>query len=188
MNDFTASNGVRVVNLGGKWDQSLFQFAGEIPGLADEICQVREVVFQDPDVIALREFFQAEADERLGRWRWPENPDYVVYPRPNHVAVVHEQSGNALQATREQADINTGLCRAARAYFDAHPEPKPWHDAEPGEGWLLTIDGRECAAVALADPNGVFGGLKFETAEHGLFGRLAPAITDGRRFWPEVSA
>ncbi len=193
MNDFTASNGVRVVDLGGKWDQSLFQFTGEIPGLVDEIRQVREVNFQDPDLIALRQFFQAEADERLGRWRWPENPDFIVYLRENGSVTVFEESMPTAALTFWKNLGATGTSSgkymaAARAYFDAHPEPKPWHDAEPGEGWLLTIDGNECAAVSLPDPNDVFGGVKFETAEFGLFGRMATAITAGRRFWPEASA
>ena len=29
--------------------------------------------------------------------------------------------------------------RAAYRYFAAHPEPKPWEDAKPGEVWLVTL-------------------------------------------------
>ncbi|MDQ1111095.1 hypothetical protein QE418_000543 [Microbacterium testaceum] len=183
MNDFTASNGVRVVNLGGKWDQSLFQFAGEIPGLADEICQVREVVFQDPDVIALREFFQAESDERLGRWRWPENPDYVVYPCSvkTRVRVLRESGTGDLEWVDQGDGRSYEFVHAARAYFDAHPEPKPWHDSVEGEVWILMFSN---SAHAWIVNGGYFQSAKTLTN----IAKTDTGIISARRIYPEVEA
>ncbi|MEW1705984.1 hypothetical protein AB0230_01975 [Microbacterium sp. NPDC089190] len=183
MSEFTASNGM-IVSRDSDGDLRLLsQYRRNT---------LDQAPFLDGDDIdALREFFQAENDARLGRWRWPENPGYVVYPRLNHVAVVHEESGNALQATRDQADINTGLCRAARAYFDAHPEPKPWHDAKPGEVWELTVEGatRTYASIASEGQNDVYVRF-FPTHEvHAVtVGTKAPVISAGRRIFPEVSS
>lgn len=167
MNDFTASNGFRIeVNRSDPNRIAVVNAGGHL-----------ESVLAPDRMHALREFFQAEADERLVRWRWPENPDYVVYPRVDHVAVVNEKSGNALQATRDQAEINTGLCRAARAYFDAHPEPKPWHDAKEDDVWIITYNGVEYPSIFQADR---FRG-------HG--GSWGPDdITAARRIYPEVAS
>ncbi|WP_295851290.1 hypothetical protein [uncultured Microbacterium sp.] len=162
MNDFTASNGRRISadSRSGIWlNESVIRISAE-------------------DADALREFFQAEADERIGRWRWPEKPDYVVYPRADHVAVVNEQSGNALQATRDQADINTGLCRAARAYFDAHPEPKPWHDAVEGEVWILMFSNSAHAWIVNGD---YFQSAKTLTN----IAKTDTGIISARRIYPE---
>ena len=97
---------------------------------------------------ALRAFFQAERDDALGRWRDPENPDYVVYPRPDQdyhdgscVLVLDELSGATWLDWERVA-----LPGPARRYFAAHAdvEPrKPWHDAKAGEYWLVTLEGAD---------------------------------------------
>ena len=76
---------------------------------------------------ALREYFQAERDEELGRWRDPEEPDYVAYPRPDLddgdgrcVLVLDELSG----ATRTDWE-QIALPGPADRYFTAHPLPEP---------------------------------------------------------------
>lgn len=99
----------------------------------------------DEEETALREFFQAERDEELGRWRWPENPDYVVWEsvRSNErdITVLGEATGFVGYYDRKRLpEISWDLGwaeRAAHAYFAAHPESKPWHSAEPGEVWLF---------------------------------------------------
>ena len=78
---------------------------------------------------ALRAFFQAERDEELGRWRDPENPDYVVYPLADGtVMIFNEQSQYrefwSRKGTREY-ELKGGSADVARRYFAAHPEPKP---------------------------------------------------------------
>lgn len=86
---------------------------------------------------ALEEFFQAKRDAELGRWRWPENPDYVVYPRgEDRVRVILESTGDFADSSRGTVIVSP-FKDAARAYFDAHPESKPWHDAEQGEFWAV---------------------------------------------------
>ena len=93
-------------------------------------------------VYSLREYFLSERDTELGRWRWPENPDYVVYSRANSttgermVRVVLEVNGYGCDLYEGGHELHEHQ-RAARAYFKAHPEPKPWHDAKPGEVWLF---------------------------------------------------
>ena len=102
-----------------------------------------------PDVVssALREYFQAERDEELGRWRDPENPDIVVYAlnmadgEDRCIWLLNELSGAAWFYWER-----VGLPAPARRYFDAHPdgEPrKPWHDAKAGEYWLVNLEGAD---------------------------------------------
>lgn len=139
-------------------------------------------------VDALREFFRAEEDERLGRWRWPENPDYVVYPKTSGSALVlHEPYPTTVWSYDSNTCGATGAAseRAARAYFDAHPEPKPaWHDAKPWETWVVTIDGMEHARTLdedrdLRDPR---------YSENAWVHITDSRITAGRRIWPEENA
>lgn len=177
MNEFTASNGVTVsVDQGVQFgpDRGWWGFYG--------------ILGQEWD--ALREFFRAERDEELGRWRWPENPDYVVYPSDQFAAgvagawvrVVHEGTSfveefarhAAAQATR--ADML--FPAAAKAYFDAHPERKPWHEAKEGEVWLLTLPNSTQAWFV----NGAY----FQSTK--TLTNIAldyERITDGRRIWSE---
>ncbi|MCC4266279.1 hypothetical protein [Microbacterium schleiferi] len=124
MNDFTASNGIGVeIN-----DEEQIVFAvGNRP--------ITPIWTNSSELKALREFFRAEEDERLGRWRYPENPDYVVYLRPDgQVMVLVESSGQTVYRYRGEADELRDMrsrdgkdimpaTRAAEAYFDAHPEP-----------------------------------------------------------------
>ncbi|MBK7556241.1 MAG: hypothetical protein IPI55_17075 [Flavobacteriales bacterium] len=92
----------------------------------------------DPrDADALREFFQQERDLELGRWRWPENPDYVVYhgnSGSDAVWVHNEREDGAIQSSaRNSGDAGeTDYFAATRAYFAAHPEPKPWMEVPDG--------------------------------------------------------
>lgn len=166
MNTFTASNGITLTrDESGRVSASTFSLTKE-------------------SARALAEFFRAEEDERLGRWRWPENSDYVVYvPHQGApaVTVVNEFGGCSAQVTRNGvADRPNGqfFFEAARAYFDAHPEPKPWHDAKPGEVWLISYRGAESAVVIDEDRDFHIRGLGFRNI-------LAPEITAGRRIWPE---
>lgn len=141
-------------------------------------------------VNALREFFQHERDTQLGRWRWPENPDYVVYPVGGHsdsVRVVLETNGahfNFFRPAMPYRSDDSGFAfNAAHAYFDAHPERKPWENAKEDEIWALKIDtyggeilGRVAAGrFVMVDPD----------QPPGLLDVTAPAIKSARRIWPE---
>lgn len=129
-------------------------------------------------VNSLREFFQHERDEELGRWRSAEHPDYICNEHDGAIFVTDERDGRQLLMHRgdgipslpEYADV-------ARAYFEAHPESKPWHDAKDNEVWALTINGKEEAAM-------LYRVGEFETTK-GTYRVSASAITAGRRIWPD---
>lgn len=166
MNDFTASNGVRVRRI-NDWTVDV------------------EATFERYGV-AIREFFRAEEDERLGRWRWPDDPEYVVYAVDEVLTVIDETDGShqtfsAVNRIRNAVSPNKWH-RAAAAFLDAHPGPKPWHDAKPDDVWILTIDGEEVPAL-------IDGDREFHHRSHHRFRSvLDESITAGRRIWPEVSS
>lgn len=190
MSKFEASNGVSVRAI----DTSIgvrFAVRDSDPDNAPGSTKPESVEsWLDPrQVQALRELFQHERDTELGRWRWPENPDYVVYPRPDgYVRVVCEVDGTSDSFLRQDTVNPSTLIpvMVARAYFEAHPEPKPWHDAKPGEVWALTTDAESGEHAWGVDPDyrgGRFvyiGGLSNLPTDH-------PDITAGRRIWPEES-
>lgn len=98
-------------------------------------------------VKALAELFQHERDQELGRWRDPVNRDLVVYRSPElddefgrTVQVMDETSGEAITYSENRSPDweNKRERKTADRYFAAHPEPKPWEEAEPGEIWELT--------------------------------------------------
>jgi hypothetical protein len=188
MTEFTASNGIRV------------RMDGE------DLC-IRDTNYigrNSPELAsALREFFRAEEDSRLDRWRWPENPEWLVKYIGDHTVVVVNEKNFWVHVGRQGefnhfhfrdarnhgdnlSDKAAAYKRAAWAFFDAHPElcPKPWHDAQPNEAWVLTVDGEEYPwGVGTGLDAGRFvylGGLSNLPINH-------PSITAGRRIWPEVS-
>lgn len=134
---------------------------------------------------ALAEFFLHERDEELGRWRWPENPDYVVYPqhpegggRSDSFRVFQESTGYTWSYDIEHLGDTEGVpWDAARAYFEAHSEPKPWHHAKPGEAWVITVAGKDYAVVS--------GAATFFEPTEFCWAHSDPGITAGRRIWPE---
>ncbi|QYF98494.1 hypothetical protein [Microbacterium sp. PAMC21962] len=169
MSEFTASNGVTIHEQATGTDRG--------KGV------IVDGYFLPPnDVMALREFFQKENDDRLGRWRWREDPDYVVYPLVTGlVAVVEEKNGTSGTFSRIE-HTNSGHGDAARAYFLAHPDPKPWDEAKPGEVWVFTLrDAPELSHAAVLDDCATWtwtdGGQVDLTT-----------ITSGRRIWPEVAS
>lgn len=204
MDKYTASNGVIIHEQDGHvslWSRErgvLVVGSGNFgTALKEYVNHVREeAVYQRADEV------QAKRDFELGRWRWPENPEYVVYPKPKSnteplpgVRVVHEVSGRAKDVER----VVIGACEAtvsvfgeaARAYFDAHPEPKPWHDAKPGETWRLTVNDRQPEDLDLTfNVIGVEGTIQARFARPQVSGEQmeyridSPAIVAGRRIWP----
>ena len=129
------------------------------------------------------EFFEARNDDRRGRWRWPENPDLVVYP--NHgggqVSVIDERDGSHAHYSRSLCASTTpsrmdGMHAAAHAYFDAHPVRKPWQDAKEGEGWIVTIGGEE--RLATVQESYFWIGSE-------AYRQRGDDITAARKIWPE---
>ena len=170
MNQFTASNGAIIHRTS----------AGALAlGNYMYLSPVQEV--------AWREFFQHERDEELGRWRLPENPEYVVYVRGDGVATaVNEASGRNWSAERGDTPNGSILSDAVQAYFAAHPERKPWQDAECGDYWYLEPFDIVYGCVGDRVHS---GGLWFTRAN--VYGTVEnvqlddPRITGARKVWPE---
>lgn len=147
------------------------------------------------EAAAIREYFLHEADEQRGCWRWPGDPAFVVYPPDDEgrYRVLQEPTGRVL-FTRKLEGVDAGWERhneALGAYLAAHP--KPWHNAQPDEIWVLTT----CDGMA---PSGAWQAV--DTIEAGIvfkpladrrnsptivshIGRSAPVIVVGHRIWPE---
>lgn len=193
MTDFEASNGVSVsVNEHG---DIYLRGAGAPADDWEFDCNIA-------GALALREFFQHERDEELGRWRWPENPDYVVYLRNDGQACVfNEATGVTVYRFRGEHEHLEELRRqsgeevmphthAARAYFEAHPERKPWHAPDAGDHWALHI----AHGMALSGDEHLYkytrwgsqGRWGFVPIDGGsVLDPTDPTITAGRRIWPE---
>ena len=194
MNDFTASNGV-TITLTNYGRLIVDNEGGTYP----------EMMAEGDHVQALREFFRAEEDERLGRWRWHENPDYVVYRDTERmyinqpaVIVFNETNGATAYCGKDGLYSTSGIgardvwCEpAARAYFDAHPEPKPWHDAKPGEVWVLriptgpTFDHAPAVVSSSANGNAIFTAATYDAGGTEELALTATQITYATRIWPE---
>lgn len=158
----------------------------------DVVVDTISVLMADGTALASREFFQHERDEELGRWRWPENPDWVGVEGEEQVGMrtvvlVNERTlerfwinYRAMDAAQD-ASIDK---HAARAFFEAHPEQKPWHDAEPGEVWIIReVDAQPTAARACM----VNERMQFEPVNN-ITRHIDvddPLIADARRIWPE---
>lgn len=175
MTDFTASNGIILSPHPNGRIKIIYRDSSGREG--DETWAGAD------DGVALREFFQHERDEELCRWRWPERPEFVVYPEGDAVRVLRESSGtNWYPVPRPINPVGTAAdiqYQAAAAYFDAHPVKKPWHDAKPGEVWIVTVDGTDRAL--LVDPRQFTdGNLGYDFTDSG--------ITAARRIYPEASA
>ena len=104
------------------------------------------------------EYFRAKRDEELGRWRWPINPDVVAQELNGAlVRIWNERTGNYSDyKTQDGTRFSVGkrgFDGAAAAYFEAHPAPKPWHDAQAGEFWTITHAGED-ETCRVDDENG----------------------------------
>lgn len=174
MNEYTASNGTRV-RLDEAGDLDISSPSGWVGICGGHV------------LVALREFFQHERDEELGRWRWPENAHFVVYAEDDGVHnVVNENTGLSLMATRGGVKNHDDQhADAARAYFEAHPERKPWEDAKTGEVWALkTADGREeaYAVMWVRESDVVFENNNWR------YPLDSDQVKSARRIWPEGDA
>ena len=151
-------------------------------GSARLLWECRDIELPTADFKTLREYFQAERDEQLGRWRDPENPDMVCFPvecDPNAVWVVYEGDGRRYHATRTGWELTRPhyASEAAGRYFAAHPKPKPWDAAQPDEIWVLTID--DYSAPYLRNSYGTWTNSTSDVYVGD------GTITAGRRIWPE---
>lgn len=171
---FTASNGRKVR------DSDHFETGVRVSG-------VIWAELSNEQTQALREYFLAERDKELGRWRDPEAPNNVVIPdkeRPNRVVVSREDKVSYEIWWRDQVEPGKPFqgmrgYNSAKRYFEAHPEKKPWHDAEPGEWWEITFNGKTYKALVDLEKD-------FSYKEEGSWGAEYinndnPSITAGRK-------
>lgn len=145
---FTASNGIPVIPDGDYYHFTRAYRMGTLTGIPRD------------SALALREFFQHERDEELGRWRWPDNPDVVVYPGDDSEAVVvlDEKAARSWWVEREDLDYwnpEEVAAQAATAYFEAHPaaEPPTWVNAHV----ITWRDGAYLPQIAQRDQHGDLG-------------------------------
>lgn len=150
----------------------------------------RDIELPAANFKALREFFQAERNEALGRWRDPENPDMVVCPIPGNLdAVWVMYEGDGAEYTRQRNQVSYAgnkFSEVAQRYFAAHPEPKPWRAAQPDEVWALTIN-NDTEEVFRCGEHGLYS-LKTGNPIGSLLSCGSNKITASRRIWPEGKA
>lgn len=126
-----------------------------------------------------RHLERTERDENLGRWRSKSHPNYVVYPRSEHVIVViDEKIGESTTFVHKVANGSSAKHEVAREYFDSIHPLEPWVRAEPGEVWLLTVGGPERPFVKSLE---TFLGENEDLSDEDLH-----RVTAGRRIWPEA--
>lgn len=167
----------------GIWDGEYRLYSGEDNTLTDND------FLDKTDMEALRGYFQAEEDKRLNRWRHPDHPDIYARPmngNPNVVGVVKDnEDGLAYgQFPRDKympSKIDP-MTIVAHAYFEAHPAPKPWHDAKEGEAWVLTTFNREEPALVTSVRGAEV--LRFNSAEYNI-PVTSDTITAGYRIHPK---
>lgn len=149
---------------------------------------------------ALREFFRAEEDERLGRWRSVASPEWtaVVQSVSGQVLFRHEAGEREFSVASRSERLGRWtqeLRDVAFEYFDAHPEPKPWSDAAEGDLWLLRLADaeNELPYIVVRDTDGETDmGPRFfrcppENPPRFIPGNFARDFTAGRRIYPEVT-
>lgn len=135
MNEYTASNGVTV-----EWDAERGMFTLDSPSGPSQIYW-----FNAEDRRALSDYFQAERDAELDRWRDTEHPERAVYRRvDNSLLILDETDGDHWTVRIDEIkdyDECHPVASTIRAWLAAHPEPKPWHDAKQNDLWELMING-----------------------------------------------
>lgn len=113
---------------------------------------------------ALREYYEHERDEELGRVRWPEDADYVIYRDQDHddedgrcIDILHEPSATTTTMWEDWPTESYGTCgMAARWYFTEGPgkPERSWGDTQVGEVWRLTVGGEEGHFLVKESPSG----------------------------------
>ena len=165
MSLFTASNGVVLDEHGDEYDVQLRHRKGDTHE-------------------ARKEFYQNLRDKELGQTR---EGDMIVRPLSDDEVLVLDESTSrsAVWHRHENPMFNGAFGRdEAKRYFEAHPEPKPWHDATPGEVWVLHDtgfpDSEGLPYVVGADGFRLVG---FERLRPIPF--TSPKIVKAVRLWPE---
>ncbi|MEV4773830.1 hypothetical protein [Microbacterium sp. LWH12-1.2] len=182
MNEFVASNGVKV------WVDGI----SGIVSVASSNVKTFPTERIDPvDAIALREFFQHERDEELGRWRSTIDANWTAAldAETGWVQFRKDDGLHEFSMTKRNPSLtgwSSCLQAIGREYLDAHPERKPWEDATPGQVWDVDLEYGGVRAVVVysarhAEPIAVFRDpytqVEYETDDS--------TIRDARRIYPE---
>jgi hypothetical protein len=174
MNEFKASNGM-TVERDHNDDVVIGRGTGSV-----------SVFMADGTALALREFFQHERDEELGRWRSPSAPTWTAVRRNTCIYFQNEDHERSFHfVPKLEASIKSwspDLQALAYEYIEAHPERKAWEDAKPGEVWVLTFDG---AVDTFKAYESRYGTTYFTRSRETSTGLADERITAGRRIWPE---
>lgn len=173
---FTASNGTTV------WRGCQFWEVGKLN-------------LSDKSMDALREYFRDERDRELGRWRDPKNPDFVVASVPNlaeGVYVLDEEMGRTSRYYFRRSRIlpaSSKFDEVAGNFFEAHPEKKPWQDAEQNDVWVLQIkDCHEPELYRFAQDTTCADSKVFRPVNNParvFFEANSPLIVSAEKVWPE---
>lgn len=179
MNDFTASNGLNMSHLDG---------GGLRVAIPPDRYEGWQKMNLAPTLVnALREYFQAEVDERAGLWRSKKDPTWTALREGDVVFFQNADHQRGFSAALvNDAWKNTWspeLVDVAREYVEAHPEPKPWHDAKRGEVWIVDTHIRTWGGE---QPMFVSEDRKFHNSSWSLPVN-DPDVRSARRIWPEVS-
>lgn len=137
---------------------------------------------------ALKYVFQDQKDIDLGRWRSEVKGWMVVYPQVGSdlVLVLNELDGTTRLFERDEVArgqvILNDYEHTARAYYNAHPLPKPWQNAKNNEVWELEFsDGTKGAFIMNATH---LAGAVFGNAETYLLTN-SDNIVGGKRLYPQ---
>lgn len=154
----------------------------------------RSISMSEGEVDALREFFRHERDEELGRWRSSIHPSWTAVEDGRVYRFTNDDGKRGFDVHKEDRSY-TGwlgeLREVAKEFLGAHPASNPWHDAEPGEVWVLATDMDGEFAFTVVQRDGFNAGvLSFAPVGEWhvpYLGYRAPAITAGRRIFPEAT-
>lgn len=186
MSEFTASNGVTIRYMAGI-DGAVRLIGTSLRPSGDEWT---DATASPEGIEALREFFRAEDDKRLGRWRSTIDAAWtaVVQADSGYVFFRHDDGECGFTVAPDRSNMpswSRELQEVAREYFDAHPEPKPWWGADVDEAWELTANGDTGPFVTKLTPAGT---IHFVAGNGTEFIAEASDITAGRRIYPEVAS
>lgn len=126
---------------------------------------------------------EKQKDKELNRWRYPGDPNYLVYDIGfNKFRVMNELSGNCKEFEictdgTIRPELFNGYSKAFKAYQTEHPA---WHNAIPGEVWAVTWNGATTNCIVVR--NGISkSGLVFDDGARETPGTRAPSITKAVR-------
>ena len=135
MEKFEASNGWTVGPLDGDGDRRVESSEGDFEGYLPE-----------EHIPVLREYFAAERDRELGRWRDPEHSGWIVYPphaSGSLYTLIDEETGDSWVDSKSEANVTSPYEHSVvlARYLAAH-KPKRCLDeiATPGYSYFCDLD------------------------------------------------